>query len=85
MGALDDPRGPLEGEHLVHRGVAVISGALSELDEVSLLGLDQTATASSLMEIAAAEARLGELKHRVLAHASQVRVEEATGAATTAT
>ena len=81
MGAL----GPREGEHLVDRGVAVIAGALSELDEVSLLGLDQAATAASLVEIAAAEARLGELKHRVLAHASQVRVEEATGAATTAT
>jgi hypothetical protein len=85
MGALDDPRGPLEGEHLVDRGVAVIAGALTDLDEVSLLGLDQTATAASLVEIAAAEARLGELKHRVLAHASSVRVEEATGAATTAT
>ena len=81
MGAL----GPREGEHLVDRGVAVIAGALTELDEVSLLGLDQTATAASLVEIAAAEARLGELKHRVLAHASSVRVEEATGAATTAT
>ncbi|WP_370238106.1 DUF222 domain-containing protein [Nocardioides sp.] len=67
------------------RGVAVIAGALTELDEVSLIGLDQTATAASLVEIAVAEARLGELKHRVLAHASQVRVEEATGAATTAT
>ena len=77
--------GPREGEHLVDRGVAVISGALTDLDEVSLLGLDQTATAASLVEIAAAEARLGELKHRVLAHASSVRVEEATGAATTAT
>ena len=81
MGAL----GPREGEHLVDRGVAVIAGALTELDEVSLIGLDQTATAASLVEIAVAEARLGELKHRVLAHASQVRVEEATGAATTAT
>ncbi len=73
------------GQHQVDRGVAVIAGALTELDDVSLLGLDQTATAASLVEIAAAEARLGELKHRVLAHASQVRVEEATGAATTAT
>ncbi|WP_300461285.1 DUF222 domain-containing protein, partial [uncultured Nocardioides sp.] len=81
MGAL----GPREGQHQVDRGVAVIAGALTELDEVSLLGLDQTATAASLVEIAAAEARLGELKHRVLAHASSVRVEEATGAATTAT
>ena len=85
MGALDDPRGPREGEHLVDRGVAVIAGALTELGEVSLLGLDQTATAASLVEIAAAEARLGELKHRVLAHASSARVQEATGAATTAT
>ncbi len=73
------------GQHQVDRGVAVIAGALTELDEVSLLGLDQTATAASLVEIAAAEARLGELKHRVLAHATAVRVEEATGAATTAT
>ena len=81
MGAL----GPREGEHLVDRGVAVIAGALTDLDEVSLLGLDQAATASSLVEIAAAEARLGELKHRVLAHATAARVEEATGAATTAT
>ena len=81
MGAL----GPREGEHLVDRGVAVIAGALTDLDEVSLIGLDQPATASSLVEIAAAEARLGELKHRVLAHATAVRVEEATGAATTAT
>ncbi len=85
MGALDDPRGPREGEHQVDRGVAVIAGALTDLDKVSLIGLDQTATAASLVEIAAAEARLGELKHRVLAHASSVRVEEATGAATTAT
>ena len=67
------------------RGVAVIAGALTDLGEVSLIGLDQAATAASLVEIAAAEARLGELKHRVLAHATAVRVEEATGAATTAT
>ena len=73
------------GQHQVDRGVAVIAGALTDLDEVSLIGLDQDATAASLVEIAAAEARLGELKHRVLAHASSVRVEEATGAATTAT
>ena len=73
------------GQHQMDRGVAVIAGALTDLDEVSLLGLDQAATAASLVEIAVAEARLGELKHRVLAHASQVRVEEATGAATTAT
>ena len=73
------------GQHQVDRGVAVIAGALTDLDEVSLIGLDQAATAASLVEIAAAEARLGELKHRVLAHASSVRVEEATGAATTAT
>ena len=73
------------GQHQVDRGVAVIAGALTDLDEVSLIGLDQPATAASLVEIAAAEARLGELKHRVLAHATAVRVEEATGAATTAT
>ncbi len=81
MGAL----GPLGGQHQVDRGIAVITGALSDLGEVSLLGLDQSATAQSLVALSELESRVAELKHRVLAHASSVRVEETTGATTTAT
>ncbi|WP_300644693.1 DUF222 domain-containing protein [Nocardioides sp.] len=73
------------GQHVVDRGVAVAGAALAELGEASLLGLDQAAVAGSLVALSALEAQVAELKHRVVAHAVDVRVEEPTGATTTAT
>ncbi|CAB4743772.1 unannotated protein [freshwater metagenome] len=73
------------GQHVVDRGVAVAGAALAELGEASLLGLDQATVADSLVALSALEAQVAELKHRVVAHAAEVRVEEPTGATTTAT
>lgn len=67
------------------RGVAVAGAALAGLREASLLGLEQRAAAEALLAIARLESQVAELKHRVLAHAEQVRVEEPSGATTTAT
>lgn len=75
----------LLGQHVVDRGVAVAGAALAELDEASLLGLDQAAVAESLVALSVLEAQVAELKHRVVAHAVDVRVEEPSGATTTAT
>jgi len=73
------------GQHVVDRGVAVAGAALAELGEASLLGLDQAAVADSLQALAVLEAQVAELRHRVVAHAVEVRVEEPSGATTTAT
>lgn len=73
------------GQHLVDRGVAAAGAALAELREASLLGLDQVAVADSLRALAALEAQIVELRHRVVSHAVEVKVEEPTGATTTAT
>jgi hypothetical protein len=73
------------GQHQVDRGIAVIDEVLSGLGEVSLLGLDAEATGVSLVALAQLEARVAELKHRVLAHGSEVGVEQTCGATTTAT
>ena len=73
------------GTRQVDRGIAVIDEVLSGLGEVSLLGLDQDATGVSLVALARLEARVAELKHRVLAHGAEVAVEQTCGATTTAT
>jgi len=73
------------GAHQVDRGIAVIDEVLSGLGEVSLLGLGQEATGVSLVALARLEARVAELKHRVLAHGTEVAVEQTCGATTTAT
>ena len=73
------------GQHVVDRGVAVAGAALAEVGEASLLGLDQAAVADSLVALSALEAQVAELKHRVVAHAVDVRVEAPSGATTTAT
>ncbi len=67
------------------RGVAVAGAALAELGEASLLGLDPAAVAESLVALSALAAEVAELEHRVVAHAVDVRVEEPSGATTTAT
>ena len=73
------------GQHQVDRGVAAAAGAVSELVDVSLLGLDQRAVGESLVALVQLESRVGELKHPLLAHATAVRMEEPGGATTTAT
>ena len=52
---------------------------------MSLIGLDQAATANLLRGLAQVASRLDALTSTVLAHATQVRVEETNGATTTAT
>jgi hypothetical protein len=73
------------GTHQVDRGIVVIDEVLTGLGEVSLLGLDAEATSVSLVALARLEARVAELKHRVLAHGTEVAVEQTCGATTTAT
>jgi len=73
------------GQHQVDRGIAAIDDVLSGLGEVSLLGLDAEAAGVSLVALARLEARVVELKHRVLAHGAEVAVEATCGATTTAT
>jgi hypothetical protein len=71
--------------HQVERGVAAAGAAVAELAEVSLLGLDARATGDALVSLVALESQVAELKLRVLTHASEVRVQETTGATTSAT
>ena len=73
------------GTHQVNRGIAAIDDVLSALGEASLLGLDAEATGVSLVALARLEARVAELKLRVLAHGAEVAVEQTCGATTTAT
>ncbi|MGV3563975.1 MAG: DUF222 domain-containing protein [Nocardioides sp.] len=73
------------GQHQVDRGIAALDDVLSGLGEVSLLGLDTEAAGVSLVALARLEARVAELKHRVLAHGAEVAVERTSGATTTAT
>lgn len=73
------------GQHQVDRGIAALDDVLSGLGEVSLLGLDTEATGVSLVALARLEARVAELRLRVLAHGAEVAVERTSGATTTAT
>ncbi|MGV3564920.1 MAG: DUF222 domain-containing protein [Nocardioides sp.] len=73
------------GQHQVDRGIAAIDDVLSDLGEASLLGLDTEATGVSLVALARLEARVAELRLRVLAHGAEVAVERTSGATTTAT
>jgi hypothetical protein len=73
------------GTPQVSRGIAVIDGALDDLAEVSLLGLDQQGVGPSLVALARLRSRVAELELRVLSQAAEVRVQETTGATTTAT
>ncbi|WP_300400176.1 HNH endonuclease signature motif containing protein [uncultured Nocardioides sp.] len=65
--------------------VETIDAALDEGHAASLIGLDQAATANLLRGLAQVASRLDALTSTVLAHATQVRVEETNGATTTAT
>jgi hypothetical protein len=71
--------------HQVDRGVAVMTSVLDDLGEVSLLGLDQQGVGPSLVALTRLEARVAELKLRVLAHGAEVHVQETTGGTTAAT
>jgi hypothetical protein len=73
------------GQHQVDRGIAAVDEVLSGLGEVSLLGLDAEAAGVSLVALARLEARVAELRLRVLAHGAEVAVERTCGATTTAT
>ncbi|WP_298755827.1 HNH endonuclease signature motif containing protein, partial [uncultured Nocardioides sp.] len=65
--------------------VEKVSAALDEGHAASLIGLDQAATANLLRGLAQVASRLDALTATLLAHATQVRVEETNGATTTAT
>ncbi len=72
-------------QHPLDRVVETIDAALDEGHAASLIGLDQAATANLLRGLAQVASRLDALTATVLAHAVGVRVEETTGATTTAT
>ncbi|WP_348691134.1 DUF222 domain-containing protein [uncultured Nocardioides sp.] len=72
-------------QHPLDRVVERIDAALDEGHAASLIGLDQAATANLLRGLAQVASRLDALTATVLAHATQVRVEETNGATTTAT
>ncbi|WP_300527268.1 HNH endonuclease signature motif containing protein [uncultured Nocardioides sp.] len=72
-------------QHPLDRVVERIDAALDEGHSASLIGLDQAATANLLRGLAQVASRLDALTATVLAHATQVRVEETNGATTTAT
>ncbi len=72
-------------QHPLDRVVERIDAALDEGHAASLIGLDQAATANLLRGLAQVSSRLDALTATVLAHATQVRVEETNGATTTAT
>ncbi len=72
-------------QHPLDKVVETIDAALDEGHAASLIGLDQAATANLLRGLAQVASRLDALTATVLAHATQVRVEETNGATTTAT
>ena len=72
-------------QHPLDKVVEKLAGALDEGHAASLIGLDQAATANLLRGLAQVASRLDALTATVLAHATQVRVEETNGATTTAT
>ena len=72
-------------QHPLDKVVETIDAALDEGHAASLIGLDQAATANLLRGLAQVSSRLDALTATVLAHATQVRVEETNGATTTAT
>jgi hypothetical protein len=72
-------------QHPLDKVVEKLSGALDDGHAASLIGLDQAATANLLRGLAQVSSRLDALTATVLAHATQVRVEETNGATTTAT
>jgi hypothetical protein len=72
-------------QHPLDKVVEKLSGALDDGHAASLIGLDQHATAHLLRGLAQVSSRLDALTATVLAHATQVRVEETNGATTTAT
>jgi hypothetical protein len=72
-------------QHPLDEVVEKVSAALDEGHAASLIGLDQAATANLLRGLAQVASRLDAVTATVLAHATQVRVEETNGATTTAT
>ena len=72
-------------QHPLDEVVEKVSAALDEGHAASLIGLDQAATANLLRGLAQVASRLDALTATLLAHATQVRVEETNGATTTAT
>ncbi|WP_435741381.1 DUF222 domain-containing protein [Nocardioides sp. SYSU DS0663] len=72
------------GDHPVSRAVARLRSELDGLAEVPLFGLDAEETGATLVELTGLAAQVAELELRVAAHAGEVRVEEQTGATSTA-
>jgi len=69
--------------HPVPDTVRALGGAVADLAERPLFGLDADATREALLEIADLESRLGAYKLAVAAHADQVRVGSDTGVTST--
>ncbi|MDF9717495.1 DUF222 domain-containing protein [Nocardioides sp. ChNu-153] len=74
-------------ETALHPLAGVVARVHDDLDdgfELGLLTLGPVETGAALVELERAANRLAALQSRLLAHASEVRVEDATGAASTA-
>ena len=70
--------------HVVSRAALQVGEVLDEVAESSVWSMDPDETAATLTVLTKLEARVGELKLRVAAHADDARVGEASGATSTA-
>jgi hypothetical protein len=64
------------GRHPLDRVVEALSDALDQGHDISLIGLDQAATAMAIRRLGAMSARLAELTATVLRHGGDVAVQE---------
>ena len=64
------------GQHPLDHVVEALSEALDQGHEISLIGLDQAATAAAIRRLGAVSARLAELTATVLRHGDEVGVQE---------
>lgn len=64
------------GQHPLDRVVEALSEALDQGHDISLIGLDQAATATAIRRLGAMSARLAELTATVLRHGDEVGVQE---------
>ena len=64
------------GQHPLDQVVEALSDALDQAHHLSLIGLDQAATAAAIRRLGAMSARLAELTATVLRHGDEVRVQD---------
>lgn len=64
------------GQHPLDRVVEALSDALDQGHDISLIGLDQAATAAAIRRLGAMSARLAELTATVLRHGADVQVQD---------